>query len=252
MLNKVQRSTLAQMLIDKVAGKHGDSLRLAGVYGSTRRGDDTPWSDIDLLCVVRHRRKLKLRSFLYHNVAVVFTTIDEQELLEHLEKPTAQWPFWMGVLDGLLPLAGDTRLKDKWLAKGHLVDDNRFRDVLIEILPGMVYESYGRILSCKRRGDDDNLRISIYEMLLEMNRVLCLLNRRWVSRDYLAGIEAAADFERLPAGYAELAPKLWRTADIDSALPPAQKLYNSYQELLRREGLAPHNYTDFNELSSLL
>lgn len=252
MLSKVQRSTLAQLIVEKIDKRRGDSLRLAGVYGSTRRGDTEPWNAVELLLVVRHRRTVKVPSFLYHNVPVVITRIDEQELLAQLEVPGRRWSYWMGVLDELLPLAGDKRLRDKWSARGRLVDEGRFNDLLTDILPELVYEAYGGVLESKDETDCDQFCYCVRRMLEELREVLCLLNRSWTRKPGLAGIREAGNFAKIPKDYDDLVVELWCGNDPRRGAATAQKLYRGYQALLRSAGLTPVNYSAMTELEGRL
>ncbi|HUT98463.1 MAG TPA: hypothetical protein VM054_05225 [bacterium] len=252
MLDQDNRYYLALRLAQSLSERLGEDLLLCGLYGSTMRGTDTPWSDLELFCVVDDLCPLETVIFRYHGIHVV-VTVKRLEVLERLlTEPSSEWPVVMGILSVLEPLAGDGDWVPKWLELGESVPPESFRDYLVKKLPELVFESYGRIRSCAVREAPDDLHPAICEFLLEMNLVLCLLNRRWVTHDYSRGLADAAGFPLLPAGYAETAPALWRAQDFETVVTLAEKLFDAYLALLDDQGLLPRDFTDPAELDELL
>jgi len=251
MLDQDNRYYLALRLAQSLSERLGEELLLCGLYGSAMRGTDTPWSDLELFCVVDDLCPLQSRSFIYHGVHVD-VTVKRLEVLERLlTEPSRNWPVVMGILSVLEPLAGDGDWVPKWLELGESAPPERFHDLLVKILPDLVFESYGRILSCASLGSAGDLYTAVYEFLLEMNLVLCLVNRRWVTHDYSRGLADAAGFPLLPAGYAETAPALWRARGIEAVVPLAESLFDAYLALLTGRDLLPRDFTDPAELDEL-
>ena len=130
----------------------------------------------------------------------------------------------MGALSGLKVLYGDPEQVRAWLQLGQSVPAERFREALEASLPGLVVESYGRILSCRERVNTQDIGCAVIEVLFEMNQALCLLNQRWVTHDYYQGFVDAFSFPRLPEGYQELVPVLWSAREVDEIVPLAEAL----------------------------
>jgi kanamycin nucleotidyltransferase len=251
MLDQDNRYYLALRLAQSLSERLGEDLLLCGLYGSAMRGDDTPWSDLELFCVVDDLCAQESRSFIYHGIHVS-VTVKRLEVLERLlTEPSREWPVLMGILSVLEPLAGDGDWVPKWLELGESAPPERFRDFLVKILPDLVFESYGRIRSCAARGNADDLPAAVAEFLLEMNLVLCLMNRCWTTHDYSRGLADAAAFPLLPRGYAQTAPALWSAQKIETAAPLAEALFDAYLALLDDQDLLPRDYTDPSELDEL-
>lgn len=237
MLSREERLELAHTIRDRLVDALGDDVLLVGLYGSTARGTDTPWSDLEMLVVTREGAGLESRHLVYRGTAVGYTAIDEARLRGHLTVVSDRWPFWMGVLSELAVLHGDAGLVRGWLAMGEAVPVAEHRRVLRDMLPALVVESHGRMHSCLLRGEHADLYVSAVEVLLEMLTALCLLNGRWVAHDYSRGLCDAATFPSLPAGWAEDAPALWVERDPRRAVELADRLVAAYLGLLEREGL---------------
>jgi len=243
-----ERMQLAHDLCDRMVFRHPGHVVISGVYGSTAKGTDTPWSDLELLFVVRDGSKIKEKHFIYRGIAVGYSVFERRKLENLLANPSPDWPFLMGVLSVLKVLYGDLEQVQAWLRSGQSVPAEKFRKALESYLPEFVVESYGRIFSCRERGNTEDVGCAVIEVLLEMNKALCLLNRRWVTHDYYQGFVDAFSFPKLPEGYRDLVPALWNARDMDEIVPLARTLVNNFWQLLADEGIRVPDYQNVNDL----
>ena len=237
MIDHDKRNELAQEIVTRIADRLGTALLLGGVYGSTARGSDTPWSDLELLFITRPEAPLKKRCFMEAGVCVGTTVMAEPELLTLLSQPSDDWAFWMGVLEATRVLHGKAGQIDRWMTIGKTVPAVAFADYVQAHWPGYVVESYGRIHSCLHRGNTDDLYCAVIEVLMEMQQVICLLNQRWVTHDYAQGLADTFDYESLPELWRELALSLWRERDPQVAAQNADKLVTAYWHWLGERGI---------------
>lgn len=237
-MTHVNHRQLARAIAADLVARYGDGVLLAGLCGSAARGEATPWSDIDLLVVTRAGAPLQGQSRMLQGVVVSMAALSAAELEARLREPGTAWPFWMGVLDALEVLAGDPERVRQWLGLGLASPESAFQRALERALPGLVFESYGRIRSCAARGNLWDLAPAAHEVLLEMKTALCLLNRRWVTRDYYQGLAQSFDWPLRPLGWEDLAPKLWMARELEPAVALAGELVENYRKLLGACGLA--------------
>jgi kanamycin nucleotidyltransferase len=236
-LSRDSRRQLAATLVARFTARHHTVL--AGLYGSTARGTDTPWSDLELLFVVEDGGEAASLEAVYNGIAVGARVESVSSLEVQVVTPSHSWPMTMGVLDALHILRGDPTQVDRWLALGRAVPEQAFRDVIGRLAASHVWESCGRIFSCAERDETDDLGPAIIETIGEMQVVLCLLNRAWVHRDYFRGVTESLSFPILPEGYATLAPTLWRCREPQEAARVARPLLDAYACLLEQHALAP-------------
>ena len=243
-----ERMQLARDLCARMVASHTDDIILGGIYGSTARGTDTDWSDLELLFIVRDGSKIVEKHFIYRDIAVGYQVIEQQKLEELLANPSLNWPFWMGVLSVLKVLHGNPEQIKAWLQLGQSISAERFRKTLEASLPELIIESYGRILSCRERRNTQDFGCAVIEVLFEMNQALCLLNQRWVTHDYYQGFVDAFSFPKLPEGYQNLVPALWSAKDIDDIVPLSKTLVRNFWQLLTDEGVKVVNYQSVDDL----
>jgi kanamycin nucleotidyltransferase len=236
-----ERIGLAKAIAGRTAQQLEERLVLAGLGGSVARCLDTPWSDLDMFFFLRGKGEMG-RHFLMRGVAVGYCVEEVETLEEILTHPQERWPFLMGSLEALQVLHGEPAQRERWLEMGRACPPEAFRLALHDLLPNMVMESFGRILSARLRRREEDVNISGIEVLLEMRTVLCLLNRSWVSHDYIEGIRDSFRFPKLPQDYQRLAPALWAARSADEAVPLATELVENYWRLLEEEGFSPERY----------
>ncbi len=245
-----ERMALAQKLSDFLVNKYKDEILLTGVYGSTSKKSDTPYSDLELLIITNENSCIKSKSFLYKDIVVNYDVLQKHKIQELTGKPNLRWPYYMGVLSILKVLHGKQKFIDKLIETGKKTPDEEFKSKLEEVLPSLVFESFGRILSCKDRSYYDDLYTSVIEVILEMNLALCLLNKSWVTHDYYRGVEDAYFFDKLPRDYKKLTKALWKqqTPNLEENVGLAETLLNNFLKLLKKENIKIIRYDDINDL----
>ena len=246
MMEHNERYQLALDLCARMVAKY--PVIIGGVYGSTARGTDTPTSDLEMWYVVEDGCEAQGQHLIFQDTAVGYRVYQERELIEILTNPDGRWPFHLGALEVLEVLHGDPARVREWIDRATATPIGLFHDRLAAHLPGLVIESYGRIHSSVERGDWATAGYSLTEVLFEMRTALCLLNKRWVTRDYDAGLLQVAAFPKVPAGYGELVPALLAANDLEALLPLADRLVEGFWKLVEAEGIAVKNYQTVEEI----
>lgn len=83
-----ERWRLAEDLCTRMARTYPDDLIIGGVYGSTARGTDTEWSDLELQFVVRTGSRARGRHTTLRGIAVGYRVTEEGALEEILTAPS--------------------------------------------------------------------------------------------------------------------------------------------------------------------
>ncbi len=243
-----ERWRLAEDLCARMARTYPDDLIIGGVYGSAAWGRDTEWSDLELQFVVRTGSRARGRHTTLRGIAVGYRVTEEGALEEILTAPSLKWPFYMGVLSVLKVLYGDPERVQAWLRLGQSVAQEKSRAALEATLPELIVESYGRIFSCRERGNTMDIGHAVIEVLDEINQALCLLNGRWIAHDYYQGFVDAFAFPKLPEDYRELVNALWTARAIEEIVPLATRLVGNFRRLLAQEGIPIVDFQSVDEV----
>ncbi|HNS75783.1 hypothetical protein [Mesotoga prima] len=203
------------------------------LYGSTSRGTDTHWSDLEMLMITKE--EVPKKAFLEGLVLVTTNSITEKRLCGILEEPGVEWPFYAGLLKNLVVLEGDASKPEKYYDLARRVPEEKFRRALKENLSELVFESCGRIFSCIARKRYEDIYCAVIETLLEMKTALCLLNCTHVNHDYFEGLQESFKFRKLPERYPVLATRLWRSRSPFGITKNSRELMRNYLYLLKSE-----------------
>ncbi|MGC9384881.1 MAG: hypothetical protein ACP5D6_09800 [Kosmotogaceae bacterium] len=224
---------LALEYSEKMAKDLRNKFVCSCLYGSTSRGTDTKWSDLELFVVTKE--KIPSRSFLVEIIPVSIQTITETKLEEKLKNPDKDWPFYAGLMKNLEVLSGDKEAPKRYFEKAMSVPEEKCVESLKNNVSEFVFESCGRIFSCIARKNYDDIFCAVIETLLEMRTALCLLNHSFVNRDYFEGIKETFKFKKIPKNYPVLATKLWQSRYSFEIVRYARELLNNYVNLLKEE-----------------
>ncbi|AFK05812.1 hypothetical protein Theba_0061 [Mesotoga prima MesG1.Ag.4.2] len=203
--------------------------------GSTSRGTDTHWSDLEMLMITKE--EVPKKTFLKGLVPVTTNSITEKILCGILEEPGVEWPFYAGLVKNLVVLEGDASKPEQYYDLARSVPEEKFRRALKENLSELVFESCGRIFSCIARKRYEDVYCAVIETLLEMKTVLCLLKCTHVNHDYFEGLQESFKFRKLPERYPVLATRLWRSRSPFDIANYSRDLFRNYLSLLREERL---------------
>ncbi|PNS42680.1 hypothetical protein RJ60_00160 [Mesotoga sp. B105.6.4] len=228
-----ERYNLALEISQKVSREVKDNLICFCLYGSTSRGTDTHWSDLEMLMITRE--EVPKKAFLDGLVPVTINSITENRLCRLLEEPGVEWPFYAGLVKNLLVLEGDASKPGQYYALACRVPEEKFRRALKDNLSELVFESCGRIFSCIARKRHEDIYCASIETLLEMRTALCLLNCTHVNYDYFDGIQESFKFKKLPERYPVLPTRLWKGRSPFSIANDFRDLFKNYLSLLREE-----------------
>jgi len=224
---------LALEISRKVSREINENLICFSLYGSTSRGTDTHWSDLEMVVITRE--EVPRKSFLKGTVPITVNSITEAKLRLILEEPDLQWPFYAGLVKNLVVLARDKSKPSYYSSIASSVPQEKLRKALKDNLSDLVFESCGRIFSCIARKRYKDIYCAVIETLLEMRTALCLLNCTHVNHDYFEGIRETFKFKRLPKRYPVLATRMWKGGDPFRIVGHSRELLNNYAELLYSE-----------------
>ena len=230
-----ERYKLALEISRKISREIDENLICFSLYGSTSRGADTHWSDLEMLMITRE--EVPKKTFLDGFVPVTINSITENRLCRILEEPGVEWPFYAGLVKNLVVLEGDASKPGQYYALACRVPEEKFRKALKNNLSELVFESCGRIYSCISRKRYDNIYCAVIETLLEMRTALCLLNCTHVNHDYFEGLQESFMFKKLPERYPVLANRLWKSRSPFPIVNDSRELLKNYLSLLREERL---------------
>jgi len=163
-----------------VVKKHGNSVLAVYVCGSTSKKLDRPFSDLELIVVVRDRAEIAMKYYLHRGLIIQIEYLKSSKILSDAEQFTDNWPWEADQYRNRIALYERDRWF-KWLDEAVAKNDKKDSVVAIRKSFMMMTESMAVLRNAVLTNDKAGV-LSRGRLLAEdAARILLLLNRRYVT-----------------------------------------------------------------------
>ncbi len=202
-ITRRERLALAYEIADRARAYRSGDLLAVGLYGSLARGDDGPYSDIEILCVLRTRDEDYSHEWTAGPWKAEVDFASENVLLAQAAEVDGRWPLTHGAYvhvraihdpEGVFP-----RLRRVVLGQTREKLDAALRCLIVED----IYELVGKVRNARHLGQASGLPLLAMHLALHGALLIGLANRAL----YTSGAKVLAESLRLPgrpAGYDDL------------------------------------------------
>ncbi|MFZ5815163.1 MAG: ANT(4')-I family aminoglycoside nucleotidyltransferase [Bacillota bacterium] len=156
-MSREARLALAHRIAQHARNAYSDKLKAIGLYGSTARGTDGPYSDIEIFCVLRSRGE----EFSYEWVAGPWKAevdfYSEEILLTKAARVEGRWPLTHGAFTHVLPLWDPEDFFEELRAAAASPPEADFHLAVEGMLVGELYEFAGKWRNAEARGETSHL-----------------------------------------------------------------------------------------------
>ena len=135
-----ERESLAREISERILSKYGDSVLSVFICGSTSKKLDRPYSDLEMVTIVRDGLKIPTKYYLYRGIVVEIDYFQEASFLQAARRVTLNWPFeadeyrnrvtiferegWLGNLDRAVSSIDDAQMLEALRASAvEMVED---------------------------------------------------------------------------------------------------------------------------------
>ena len=149
-MNHEQRIQLANRITERLLEKYKNEILLGGIYGSTARGTDIEYSDLEMFFVVENGSKAKSFRFAYESIPIdveVKKVADAEKTITQIE---LDWSLKMGKLFNLKVVYDDSSILSKFREILEKVPKARFDAFLAKETP-LCYEGLWKLKAVKVR-----------------------------------------------------------------------------------------------------
>lgn len=181
---------------------HFDVLAI-GLYGSLARGDDGPFSDIEMYCVARGEGIDEDYEWSEGAWKAEVNVQSAEVLAAWAAELDEFWPLTHGSCVNILPLHDPTRFFES--LKAYVFDhaDEAYDDLIHGVIVGELYEFLGKIRNAAASGKTDNLSSLAVEMAQYGAYMIGLANRTLYTASATMFSESRALADK-PSGYEQL------------------------------------------------
>jgi kanamycin nucleotidyltransferase len=139
-----ERLETAQRIFERVMQLHGDDVLAAGLYGSMARGDDGPFSDIEMMVVLKRAGVDESAEWTAGPWKAEVNFRSRRVVLEGASELEGEWAMVQGEYVNVLPLHDPTRFFSKLRKRVFDHNNEAMRVCMREVIVGDMYELAGK------------------------------------------------------------------------------------------------------------
>lgn len=151
-----RRLQIAREISAELRQREGRNLLAVGVYGSVARGEDRPFSDVDLVMLVRTKRR-RPRLFVRDGILVSLLQMTPQEARDEVHGSPWNLPEALSGWRSMRILYDRSGVLRRLKIRARHPKASQFRAVVRRDFLG-VYEDYGKLRNALQGGDSDEAR----------------------------------------------------------------------------------------------
>ncbi len=232
-----ERLRIARLISDRVVGKYGDDVRGVYVCGSTSKKLDRPFSDLELIIVVRDRAEIPMRYYLYRGLIIQIEYLKSSNILDSAERFTDNWPWEADQYRNRIVLFQ----RHRWFRKLDDAVAKNDKTGSVEAIRKsfmMMTESMAVLKNAILTNDNVGI-LSKGRMLAEdAARIVLLLNRRYVTTtSWFWNI--VLDLRIKPKDFKELVEKMsgFVPTTREEVVASSERMYKEMGELVAHSGV---------------
>ena len=197
-----ERTELARNLSNLILAKYTDSVLAVFIVGSTSKGLDRPYSDLEIVAIVRDGVTIPDKYYVHKGLIIEVAYPGESAFLKAATRVGRDWPIEADQYRNRVVLFE----RDEWLKRlEEAVEQSDKADASDAIRWAMVQltEGTSALLNAELTGDQMGMRTGGLYVAVDATRVVFLLNRKyetttsWVWKEALACPLQPRDFHNL-------------------------------------------------------
>ncbi|MDY0404158.1 kanamycin nucleotidyltransferase C-terminal domain-containing protein [Virgibacillus sp. 179-BFC.A HS] len=189
---------------ERLLQKYGANILAIGVYGSTGRKTDGPYSDIEMHVVTKNGFSLVEQEFIFEPFKIEISTHQADELIRQAQTVDDGWAIEAGVYVHIQRLYDPENLFEKIKYLPFQAPDSAFYDVMKQFMIWEPYETMGKLRNNYHIQNWNYIPMGARDLVWRTAKLIGLANRKCYStraRTY----EESLQMPSLPAGYKPLA-----------------------------------------------
>lgn len=197
-----ERRALACEIADRARHCRDDALAV-GLYGSLARGDDGPYSDIEILCVLKTPDEDYTREWTAGPWKAEVNFVGAEALFAQAATVDGEWPLTHGAYVHTRPLHDPEQLFPRLRHTVLNQPGDAFATAIRSLIVEDLYELIGKVRNARHMNEPDGLPVVAMHLALHGAFLIGLANRT----PYTSGTRLFAESLRLPerpAGYDNL------------------------------------------------
>jgi kanamycin nucleotidyltransferase len=202
----------ARSVAENALARYGANVLAIGVFGSTARGTDGPYSDLEMMIVVREPVGVRRHEFYMEGWKTEVEFLAADALLAGLHELDGGWAFSGGQFTDPLSLYDPEGFWDRVRKRAASIPDAVFREALRGAVVGDFLENFAKYRNARLRGDTAFQRLCFCDLACNALDIAGLANQTCYT-SWAVAVAQSLTFPTLPDGYAPFM-ELFESGDL--------------------------------------
>jgi len=231
------RLRIAHQISDRIVEKYGSDILAAFVCGSTSKKLDRPFSDLELIVIVRDQVEIPMKYYLHRGLIIQIEYLKSSNTLDAAEQLTDNWPWEADQYRNRIALYE----RDRWFRKlDEAVERNDKADSVEAIRKSfmMMTESVAVMKNVMLTNDTVGILSRGRVLAEDAARIVLLLNRTYVTTTSWLW-RTVFDLRTKPKDFKELVEKMsgFVPTTREEVVASSEKLYREVSKLVTHAGV---------------
>lgn len=237
---------MAQKISRHVVEELGDQARLVIVYGSTARGEATPFSDLDILVITTDASYQ--RSFVLQGRPVEIWSMTFEQCKKLIITPSLSWGVAVTMFFQNKVLYGDRSILTQLQNLYRSLNMEPFIQFCARNLVCFA-EILGKVKGAAQTKDIVYARWAAYDLANTVAGMVAMINKKYYLNQWGKHMAEILQCKILPDRFEHCYRTLWLSSDFDELVASISHLYIEFQRILSELGAEiPH----FNSLQEAM
>jgi len=231
------RLRIAHQISDRIVEKYGSDILASYVCGSTSKKLDRPFSDLELIVVVRDQAEISMKYYLHQGLIIQIEYLKSSDTLAAAERLTDNWPWEADQYRNRIALYE----RDGWFRKLDEAVERNDKAATVEAVRKsfmMMTESMAVMKNAILTNDIIGVLSRGRVLAEDAARIVLLLNRKYVTTtSWLWKI--VFELETKPKDFKELVEKMsgFVPTTREEVVASSDRLYKEMSELVTQAGV---------------
>ena len=236
-----ERLLFAKEFSEKIKSKFKEKLLTVGIYGSVAREKDQPYSDLEMLVVLKGLHPEKTMEGIYKGLKYEINFCTKNEIKKNIRTIDIDWPVNVGQYLKILPLFDPQKVFDDFAKEYEKVVKKSFKPYTAEVFTCDLYDLFCKFFNAKEGKEYQSMRFITFVLCDKVSKFIGLINKRY----YHSLAEHPQDAIKMPINFPsfiELTKKVLsgKTEDAEELSTLIEKLYQEIIQYFEEEGIQYH------------
>jgi len=233
-----ERLIFAKEFSEKIKSKFKEKLLAVGIYGSVAREEDQPYSDLEMLVILKGLHHEKTIEGIYRDLKYEINLCTKERIKKKIHTIDIDWPISVGQYLKILPLHDPQSVFDYFVKEYERVIKKSFKPYIAEVFSCDLFDLFCKFFNAKERKNYQSMRFLIFVLCDKMSKFLGLLNKQY----YHSVAERPQDAMKMPINFPSFielmkkitAGKIENTKELSILI---EKVYREITLYLEEEGI---------------